>query len=113
MGEVGLQDDFVGYGLMAAFYGGLLFWLYRLVRAHIHTSRSLFFGYVASLAIIVACIAASLVLVMMLAGATGNLHRPSKAIVGVGVGAVLGSIVFGWQLCKSWLRRPRSAPSVG
>jgi hypothetical protein len=101
-----MQNDILGYTIMAVFYGGLLLWLFLLVRRHIHPSRSILFGYLASLAILLAVLSVALFSVMALAAATGNMHNPSKVIIAMGVSILVGSVVMGWQLCKSWLGRP-------
>ena len=109
-------EQIAGYLVMTAVYGIPLLWLYFLVRRHVHPTRSKFICYLATLGLILGLIVSSIVVTMVVTVLAGYdlmrvpKHDPiSKAIIGLGVGAVFGSILAGWQLAKRWMKSARAA----
>jgi hypothetical protein len=106
----------IGGALLVVFYAVPAVWLYVLVRRNTHPTRSTFLSFAAALALIVGAMVLFVVatlFVMEMAG-YGPMHPAQhdpagQALLGIGIGGVFGSAVFGWRYIKSRISRPRHA----
>jgi len=109
-----MQADPIGYAIMGAVYGVPLAWLYFLVRRNAHPTRSKLVAYLAALGLMLCLVVLGIAATLLITALAGyDVRRvPSndpiaKAIIGLGIGAILGGIVGGWVAARGWMSKPR------
>ena len=110
------MGDPVGMSVVVLFYGSLLAWLYVLVHRNAHPSRSKVVAFLTALGVIcggVIAMAFTTLLLTMLAGYHPSPPSPNdpiaKAIIGVGIGGILGAVVLGWIYVRGRISKPKAA----